>query len=46
MRQVEAYLKGMGMKGLASVWVIDGGLSEGFKLEGPGVCIDDGQTEA
>ena len=24
----------------------DGGLSEGYGYDGPGVCLDDGQTEA
>ena len=47
MRQVEAYLKNMGMTGLESTWRWpDGRLSENNGHDGPGVCLGDGQTEA
>ena len=47
LRQVEAYLKDMGMTGLGLLgqWP-DGGLFEGYERDGHGVCLGDGQTEA
>ena len=46
LRQVESYLKDMGMAAwrLPGRWP-DGGLSEGYGHGGPGVCLEDGQTE-
>ena len=44
--QTVAYLKGTGMTGLASAWAMDGGLSERYGHDGPGVCLGDGQTVA
>ena len=46
LRQVESYLKYMGMTvRLPGQWP-DGGLSEGYEHDGPGVCVGDGQTKA
>ena len=47
LHQVEAYLKDTGMTFLASAWRWpDGGLTEGYGHDGPGVCLGDGQTVA
>ena len=45
LRQVVSYLKNMDMTGLAlsGRWP-DGGLSEGYGHDWPGVCLGDGQT--
>ena len=45
--QVEAFLKDIGRRAwrLSGRWP-DGGLSEGYGHDGPGVCLGDGQTEA
>ena len=45
--QMEAYLKDVGMTGLAFTWAMARrSLSEGCGHGGPGVCLGDGQTEA
>ena len=47
LRQTEVYLKDMDMTAwrLPGQWP-DGGLSEGYGHDGPGVYLGDGQTEA
>ena len=42
LRQVESYPQDTGLAGRWS----DGGLSEGYGHDGPGVCLGDSQTEA